>query len=256
MMDIDRPQQVVANKLGSQNLHVSRRHHQVDVLPDQIHHLLLTLPLVLWRGQQMKRNPIEVGQWLGLIVVADDDDDVATQFTCTVPIQQVGKAMAVSRNQDDDLGAMIGQCQMVLDLILLSQRVKVPLKVRDWNVEACEVPLQPRKEHCPAAVYVIISVQDPTVVRYQKLGDGCHYPLMCISNRSAKQQNSCTHSCILGRRRSYSRPSKYFRSGSTRRPRHAVRFDPQFSVGSAGTAYCPRRCVILQKGAIFSGAFS
>ena len=53
MMGIDRPQQVVANKLGSQNLHVSRRHDRVDVVPDAIHYLLLTLPLVVRRGEQV-----------------------------------------------------------------------------------------------------------------------------------------------------------------------------------------------------------
>jgi len=174
---------------------------------------------------------MEVGQRLGLILAADDGDNVASQFTGAVPIQQVGKAMVVSRNQDDHLGAMIGQGQVVLDLVLLGQRVKVPLKVRDWNVEACEVPLQPRKEHCPATVYVIVGVQDSTIVGYQKLGDGRHHTLMCIINRSAKQQNSCTHSCILGRRTSCSRASKYFRSGQQGDSRQIVRVDPRFSVG-------------------------
>jgi hypothetical protein len=156
----------------------------------------------------MKRNPIEVGQWLGLIVVADDDDDVATQFTCAVPIQQVGKAMVISRNQDDDLGAMIGRCQMVLDLILLGQRVKY-LSKSETGMPKHAGPIQPRKEYCPATVYVIIGVEDSTIVRHQKLGDGCHRTLMCLGNRSAKQQ-SCTHSCILGRRTSCSRASKIF----------------------------------------------
>jgi hypothetical protein len=41
--------------------------------------------------------------------------------------------MVICRNQDGELGAMIGQWQVVLDLVLNGQRLKVPLKVRDWK---------------------------------------------------------------------------------------------------------------------------
>ena len=57
-------------------------------------------------------------------MVADDGDDVATQFNCAVPRRQVDKAMVIRRNQDGELGTMIAQWQVVLDLVLNGQRVK------------------------------------------------------------------------------------------------------------------------------------
>ena len=62
-------------------------------------------------------------------------------------------------------------------------------------------------------VYMIIGVQDSTIVRHQKLGDGGHRTLMCISNRNAKQQDSRAHSCILACAIPYSRAFKYIFSG-------------------------------------------
>ena len=77
MVDIDHAQQVLGDELRSQDLHVTREHDQVHVLPEQLEHLPFGLALVFGVGQEMEGDLIELGQRLGGRVIADDPDDVA-----------------------------------------------------------------------------------------------------------------------------------------------------------------------------------
>ncbi len=51
----------------------------------------------------MKRNAVEAGQRARLLVVADDERDLATQLAGLVALQQVGHAVHVLRDEERDL---------------------------------------------------------------------------------------------------------------------------------------------------------
>src|SRR6516162_6669207 len=55
-------------------------------------------------------------------------------------------------------------------------------------------------------------------------------PLCALATGVLSSKTACTRSGIVGRRKSYSRVTKYFRSGQqvTSGPRHIVRVDPQY----------------------------
>ena len=91
----------------------------------------------------MEWDLIEVGQRLACRAIADDPDNVTPQFARALPIQQVGKTVVVGGGQDGNLGAVVRQCQVVVDQETFGQRLEILLEFGDWNIEPIQIPFEP-----------------------------------------------------------------------------------------------------------------
>src|SRR5580658_5870261 len=132
----------------------------------------------------MERDLIKVSQRLGGGVVADNHHDVASQIAGFLPVQQIGQTVIIGGNEDGDLGAVVGQRQVVVDLKTLGQRFEVVLEIGDGNIKAVQIPFQPGEKQVAAAVEVIVAVQDTAVVADPELRDFRHHAFASVRHRS------------------------------------------------------------------------
>jgi len=135
----------------------------------------------------MKGDFIKLGQRSGRRMVADDHGNIAGRLAGALSVKQIGKTVVIAGNQDDDLGAVIGRSQVILDHETPGHRLEVFGEFSEGNIKAIQVPFQPRQEQGPATVHVVVGMQDTAVVSNQKLGDRGHHAFPRQRDGNAEQ---------------------------------------------------------------------
>src|SRR5271157_494767 len=191
MMDVDQPEQIVADEFGAEYLHVAGEHDEVNILAQQFGNLTFGFGLVQRITQQVERNSVELDQASHCGIAANHVDDVALQFTAALPVEQICQAMVKRGNQDRDLGAVAAQGEVVLDLIAAGHRPEVPFEIGHGNVELLQVPLHAREVEFAAAVNVVVGMKYVAVVSDQKLRDGSQHALAGERDGTAGEKHGC-----------------------------------------------------------------
>jgi hypothetical protein len=105
MMNVDDSTRILFNKAWRQNLHVARQNDKVNVITlKQFDLAIFHLEFVCGEDwEMMKRNLVKAGEFLRVLMIADDQTNLAVQFTNLVAVQQVNQAMLMPRDKNGNL---------------------------------------------------------------------------------------------------------------------------------------------------------
>jgi hypothetical protein len=137
VMDVDDAMRVGVHKFVGEYLHVAGEHDEVGLMLLQNPQKFLlrrTLP-IFFNRHSLVRNAIEVGGWLVVGVIRNDDGNVARQFSALMAIQEVHQAMVVLGDQDCHLLPWRRLRQMPPHVEALGYGIEVAGKISEWNIE-------------------------------------------------------------------------------------------------------------------------
>ena len=96
VVNVDDPLRVTIHKMAAQNLHIPSQNDEVNLILLQECELpLLSLKLVVFHGDEMKRDLIELSQLPSSLVVADNQWEFTVQFSAALSVKKIGKAMII-----------------------------------------------------------------------------------------------------------------------------------------------------------------
>eukprot|EP01136_Pigoraptor_vietnamica_P025315 Opistho-1_new@79202 len=121
VVDVDGPAREVVAQARTQDLHIARQHHQIDlVLFDHLDDLALLRGLLLLAGIQQREvvegDVVRGGQLVEVAVVADDGRDLNGQMAGLHTEQQVVEAMAQLGDQQQHAGLGLAVHQLPVHL--------------------------------------------------------------------------------------------------------------------------------------------
>jgi len=131
VMDVDRPPGQGLAQARRQDLHVTRQHHQIDLLAlDQVDDLLLLYGAVVRVDRQvMEGDPIGAGQGSEVLVIGGHRRDVHLQLPAVRTEQQVVEAMPLLAHQHQQARPAAGVMQLPVHPELGGQRGHAGLNV-------------------------------------------------------------------------------------------------------------------------------
>ena len=162
VMHVDDPPRIAIDEPGRKNLHVAGQHHQVDsMLIEQVKLLRLnTLPGLRVHGKEIKRHLVKIRQTASFLVIADNQGNLAVQLTRLMPVQQVGQAVQVVRNEDAHCRRPVAVGELPGHLVARGDRFKHLAKLGFFQPEPVEVKFHPHEEQSEHVVLVLVGVQD------------------------------------------------------------------------------------------------
>ena len=132
---------------------------------------------------------VESRQSLGIGVVGDHQRNVAVQLARLVPVEQVGEAVVVLRNQNAHARTPLAFGQPPAHLKARGNRGELIGQLVQAHVHPGGIELHPHQEQAGLGVAMLVGVQNVSIVAEDEIGDHRHQTLAV---RATDQQHCGT----------------------------------------------------------------
>ncbi|MNV60820.1 hypothetical protein D3C71_1532970 [compost metagenome] len=171
VVDVDRTPGQRFAQARRQNLHVTRQHHQVDLLAlDQVDDLLLLHGAVVRVDRQvMERHPIGAGQGSEVLVIGGHRRDIHLQLPAVRAEQQVVEAMPLLAHQHQQARTTTGVMQLPVHPELGGQRGHARFHVAQ-RLLGGTVEMHAQEEPAALIVAELLGIEDVAAQLEQQAG--------------------------------------------------------------------------------------
>ena len=193
VVDIDDMVRIGGYHVVRDNLHIAGQDDERDILLLQQFHLGLyhlgLVRVVLLDAPYVVGDAELVGYIAQVFVVGDDTRNLTGKLTSLPAGQQVVETVAHLRDEDSHAWLLVAVVQAELHLIALGvERRDVFVDLVAGNQETLQFPLNAHEEHAVKLVYVLVKVDDVTLIVSNKLRHFCNNTLLV---RAMEKQNCC-----------------------------------------------------------------
>jgi len=173
MMNIDDALRIVPDEIRRQDLHVARKHDEIDAVFSQKLQLLpLGFGFVIFRdGDDTVGNAVKLCVALGIRVVADNHRDVTGQLSCTLPIQQVYQTVVMFRNKNSYSRPIARERDPPLHRKPLGGRRELLRKILQVKLKPIQVPFDSSQIELLFDRLVLLKIQNVALVPAYEVRD-------------------------------------------------------------------------------------
>src|SRR3954470_11664612 len=143
MMDVDDALRLSADELMREYLHVARENDEIGiVLLEQLEDVLLgKLLLIFHHRNRLERYTVKIRNGFVVGMIRNDQRNFAGEFATAVPIEKIGEAVIVFRNQDGHSGPTCGLRQPPCHVKAARDRIEVAGEISQVDVEIRRIEL-------------------------------------------------------------------------------------------------------------------
>ena len=134
--------------------------------------------ILLGHLDHMKGNAVKIRLAFRVGMVADDERNLARQFTGVPAVEQVHQAMVVLGNKYSDAQGVARKRDLPLHVQTVRNRREVAREILHFNLEAGETPLDARKIKADFRDLVLLKMKNISVRAVDELGESCVQALL------------------------------------------------------------------------------